>query len=151
MNRRQKSIVINFFIVVAGTTVFVAVMLNVRDHLNKAEAMRTMEHLAEKVQEYRKRIKSTPPKTYLVGHRTDFEDVRLGNFEYRAPWIKFGAGPDTILAYARKNYQFLIGRGYIVMRLDGRVEWMKKAEFETLLKKQQTEAEIELLQKPREF
>ncbi len=51
MNRRQKSIIINFFVVIAGTTVFVAVMLNVRDHLNKAEAMRTMEHLAEKVQE----------------------------------------------------------------------------------------------------
>ena len=151
MNRQQKSIIINFFVVVAGTTVFVAVMLNVRDHLNRAEAVRTMEHLAEKVQEYRKRINSTPPKTYLVGHRADFEDVRLGDFEYRAPWIEFGAGPDTILAYARKNYQFLIGRGYIVMRLDGRVEWMKKAEFEALLKKQQTEAEIELLQKPREF
>ena len=151
MNRRQKSIIINFFVVVAGTTVFVAAMLNVRDHLNRAEAVRTMEHLAEKVQEYREKFKSTPSKTYLVGHRTDFEDVRLGDFEYRAPWIKFGAGPDTILAYARKNYQFLIGRGYIVMRLDGRVEWMKKVEFEVLLKKQQTEAEIELLQKPRGF
>lgn len=64
-------------------------------------------------------------------------------------WIR--ATPDTILAYARKNYQFLVGKGYIVMRLDGHVEWMEKDKFEAVLKKQQTEAEINLLQKPREF
>ena len=151
MNQRQKSIIIRFVIVIACTAAFVAVMLNVRDYVNKAEAMRTMEHLGEKVRQYRAKYNSTPPKSYLAGQRTDLQDVRLGDFEYRAPWIGFGATPDTILAYARKNYQFLVGKGYIVMRLDGHVEWMEKDKFEAVLKKQQTEAEINLLQKPREF
>ncbi len=151
MNPRQKSIIIRFVVVIVCTAVFVAVMLNVRDYVNRAEAMRTMEHLGEKVRQYRAKFNSTPPKSYLIGQRTDLQDVRLGDFEYRAPWIEFGASADTILAYSRKNYQFLVGKGYIVMRLDGRVEWMEKAKFETLLKKQQTQAEIELLQKPREL
>jgi len=151
MNPRQKSTIIRFVIVIACTAVFVAVMLNVRDYVNRAEAMRTMERLGEKVCQYRAKYNSTPPKSYLTGQRTDFQDARLGDFEYRAPWIEFGASPDIILAYARKNYQFLVGKGYIVMRLDGHVEWMEKDNFEAVLKKQQTEAEIELLQKPREF
>lgn len=151
MNPRQKSIIIRFVVVIAGTAAFVAVMLNVRDYVNRAEAMRTMEHLGEKVRQYRAKYNSTPPKSYLTGQRLDFQDARLGDFEYRAPWIEFGASPDTILTYARKNYQFLVGKGYIVMRLDGSVEWMEKAKFEALLRKQQTQAEIELLQKPREF
>lgn len=136
---------------IVGTAAFVAVMLNVRDYVNRAEATRTMEYLGEKVRQYRAKYNSTPPKSYLTGQRTDFQDARLGDFEYRAPWIEFGASPDTTLAYARKNYQFLVGKGYIVMRLDGHVEWMEKDKFEAVLKKQQTEAEIELLQKPRKF
>lgn len=151
MNQRQKSIIIRSVVVIVGTAAFVAVMLNVRDYVNRAEAMRTMEYLGEKVCQYRAKYNSTPPKSYLIGQRTDFQDARLGDFEYRAPWIEFGASPDTILAYARKNYQFLVGKGYIVMRLDGHVEWMERVEFKELLSKQQTEAEIELLQKPREF
>ena len=151
MNQRQKSIIIRFVVVIVCTAVFVVVMLNVRDYVNRAEAMRTMELLGEKVRQYRDKFNSTPPKTHLTGQRTDLRDVRLGDFEYRAPWIGFGASPDTILAYSRKNYQFLVGKGYIVMRLDGSVEWMGITEFKELLKKQQTQAEIELLQKPREF
>lgn len=151
MNQRQKTIIIRSVVVIVGTTAFVTVMLGVRDYVNRAEAMRTMEHLGENVRQYRAKYNSTPPKSYLTGQRTELQDARLGDFEYRAPWLEFGAGPDTILAYARKNYQFLIGKGYIVMRLDGHVEWMEKDKFEALLKKQQTEAEIELLQKPKEF
>ena len=136
---------------ILSTLAFVAVMLNVRDYVNRAEAVRTMEYLGEKVRLYRAKNNSTPPKSYLTGQRTEFQDARLGDFEYRAPWIEFGASPDTILAYARKNYQFIIGRGYIVMRLDGSVEWMGSTEFNELLSRQQTEAEIEILQKPKEF
>jgi hypothetical protein len=151
MNQRQKSTIIRSVVVIAGTAAFVAVMLNVRDYVNRAEALRTMEHLGERVRQYRDKFNSTPPKSYLTGQRTSLQDVRLGDFEYRAPWVEFGASADTILAYTRKNYQFLVGKGYIVMRLDGHVEWMEKAEFEALLRKQQTQAEIELLQKPSQF
>jgi len=146
MNPRQKSIIIRSVVVVVGTAAFIVAMLNVRDYVNRAEAMRTMEHLGEKVRQYRAKYNSTPPKSYLIGQRTDLQDVRLGDFEYRAPWIEPGASRDTILAYAGKNYQFAVGKGYIVMRLDGSVEWMGRAEFKELLSKQQSQAEIKLLQ-----
>ena len=151
MKPRQKSIIIRSVVVLVSTAVFVVAMLNVRDYVNRGEAMRTMENLGEKVRRYRDKYNSTPPKSYLAGQRTDIQDVRLGDFEYRAPWIEFGASADTILAYSSKNYQFLLGKGYIVMRLDGSVEWMQKAEFKKLLSKQQTKAEIELLLQKKKF
>ena len=151
MNQRQKSTIVRSVVVILSTLAFVVVMLNVRDYVNRAEAVRTMEYLGEKVRQYRATYNSTPPKSYLTGQRTEFRDARLGDFEYRAPWIEFGASPDTILASTRKNYQFIIGRGYIVMRLDGSVEWMGSTEFNELLSRQQTQAEIEILQKPKGF
>ncbi|MHC4890210.1 MAG: hypothetical protein ACYTEO_12195, partial [Planctomycetota bacterium] len=79
-------------------------------------------------------------------------NVRLGNLQYRARWITFESTPDEILAYTEKNYNsLLVGKGYIVLRLGavlsdkGRVEWMGKQEFETLLAQQQSPEEVEML------
>ena len=74
--------------------------------------------------------------------------VRLGRVTYRALWISFEATGDEILAYRQVNYRSLfVGSGYVVLRLDGRVEWMKKQQFEELLAHQQTQREIEMLHK----
>jgi hypothetical protein len=51
------------------------------------------------------------------------------------------------LAYTEKKYRsLLVGKGYVVLRLDGRVEWMGKREFETLLAQHQSPMEIQMLQ-----
>ena len=151
MNRRQKAIIQNFISVSIGTTVFILVMINVKDIVNKSEAMRAMELLGKSVQEYRKKYHSTPPESYIVRQKEDLRAVRLGELKYRAQWVEFGAEPDTILGYSRKNYISFVEKGYIVLRLSGRVEWMKKKEFEKLLKEQQTQAEIELLRESSKF
>ena len=70
---------------------------------------------------------------------------RLGHFVYRARWIKFGAGDDEVLAYSiRQNRSPFSRSGAIVLRLDGRVEWISKDEFEKLLAEQQSQLEIEM-------
>ena len=146
MNKRQKSIILNFVFVIATTAIFVAVMVNVKDLINKSEAIRAMELLAQEVQMYRDRYRSTPPESYIRRKSNELRIIRLGELHYRAQWIGPESKPDTILAYALKKYQLLVRRGYVVMFLDGSVTWMRSKEFKALLDKQQTQAEIDLLQ-----
>ena len=145
MNKQQRSIITNFIFVTAGTAIFVGAMINVKDVINKSEAIRSMELLGQGVRKYRDSYHSTPPESYFNQLKNSISMVRLDNVQYRAQWIGFDDGPDTVLAYSYKNYKFLVKRGYIVMRLDGSVEWIEKDEFIKLLKKQQTDAEIKLL------
>ena len=138
-------------IVIAITAIAVVAMINFRDWVNHSEAMRAMEHLGQIVLKYRDdpNHPSVPPKSWVDSQRENLPgNVRLGNLQYRARWIDFESTPDEILAYTEKNYRsLLIGSGYIVLRLDGRVEWMGKKEFEMLLAQQQSPEEIQMLQK----
>ena len=147
MNKRQRSIITNFIFVTAGTAIFVGAMINVKDVINKSEAIRAMKLLGEEVRKYRDNRHSTPPESYFNRLKNSISTVRLGDVQYRAQWIGFDSGPDTILAYSYKNYRFFVKRGYVVMRLDGSVEWIERGEFIKLFKKQQTDAEIKLLNK----
>ncbi len=151
MNKRQRSIIANFIFVTAGTAIFVGAMINVKDVINKSEAIRAMELLGEGIRKYRASYHSTPPESYFNQLKNSISTVRLGDVQYRAQWIGFDDGPDTVLAYSYKDYGFLVERGYVVMRLDGSVEWIERGEFLKLLKKQQTEAEVKLLNKQQKF
>ena len=145
MNKRQKYLIRSVITVLTITVVFIVLMINVKDLLNKKEAMRAMEIVGREVLNYRKQYTSLPPETYLTKIKEEFG--RLGTLHYRAQWIGFGSEPNTILAYTGKNYRSLAASpGYVVLYLDGRVEWMSKKEFEELLKEQQTAREIEILQ-----
>ncbi len=107
-----------------------------------------MEDLGRKVLQYRKDYGSVPPETYVTNIKKDLKGgVRLGGLQYRALWIDADSTPDEILAYAEKNYRSsFVGDGFLVLRLDGRVEWMEKKEFRTLLAQQQSPEEIRMLQ-----
>ena len=145
MNKRQKSLIRSIITVLTITVVFIVLMMNVKDLLNKKEAMRAMQTVGKEVLTYRKQYASLPPESYLARIKEQF--VRLGALHYRAQWIGFDSEPNTILAYTSKNYRSLVASaGYVVLYLDGRVEWMGKKEFEELLKEQQTAREIEMLQ-----
>lgn len=149
MNRRQKTILIDFTIVIVVTAIAVVAMINLKDWVNRSETVRAMEHLGRIVLQYRKDQGCVPPESYVDRIKEDLEGyARLGGLQYRARWINFESTPDEILAYTQKNYRSLIiGKGFIVLRLDGRVEWMDKQHFETLLAQQQSPIEIEMLQK----
>jgi len=123
-------------------------MINFKDWINRSEAMRAMEHLARIVRQYRKDRGVVPPESYIDSIKESLEGhVRLGKLNYRAQWLDLESTPDEILAYAEKNYHSLIGKGFVVLRLDGRVEWMHKKVFENLLAQQQSPVEIQMMQK----
>ncbi len=130
------------------TAIAVAAMIIFKDFVNRSVAMRVMGDLRQGIKQYRDEYGSVPPKSWVDRQRENLPgNVRLGNLQYRARWIDFDSTPDEILAYTERNYNSLfLGDGFIVLRLDGRVEWMDKQEFETLLPEQQRQMETETLQ-----
>ena len=140
MNKQQKQMLANFAVVIAVTIGASAGMVELKNWVNRSEAMRAMEQLGRVVGDYRQKNGSVPPESYVDGIKESLEgQVRLGNLHYRARWIEFDSPPDTILAYVIKDYHSLFFRpGAIVLRLDGRVQWMGKKQFEQILASQQS-------------
>jgi hypothetical protein len=149
MNRRQKTILTNTTTVIVITAIAVAAMINLKDWVNRSESMRAMEHLSRIVLQHREKYGPVPPESYIDRIKEELEGhVRLGKVIYRAQWIDFESTPDEILAYTeRPHSSWLFGKKYIVLRLDGRVEWMDKQKFETLLAQKQSSQELEMLRK----
>lgn len=149
MNRRQKVILTDTIIVLVITTTAVAVMINLKNWVNRSEAMRAMEQLSQVVLQYREKYGSVPPESYIDRIREELEGhVRLGEVIYRAQWISFESTPDEILAYTENHHSsWLFGKRHIVLRLDGRVEWMDKQKLDTLLAQQQSSQELKMLHK----
>lgn len=149
MNKRQKATLINFVIVIAITAIAVVAMVYFRDWVNHSEAMRAMENLGQTALKYREDHHTVPPESYVNRIREDLAGAaRLGELYYRARWINFDSSDDEILAYSERDYRaFFLGSGAIVLRLDGRVEWMDRKQFRALISKQQSPAEIELLRR----
>ena len=147
MNKRQKAILRKFIAVMVVTAIAVVAMINFKDWVNRSEAMRAMEQLGQIVLQYRKDHGSVPPESYVNNIKERLEGhVRLGKLQYRARWLDLESTPDEILAYTERNFHsLLVGKGYVVLRLDGRVEWMGKREFEKLLAQHQSSMEIQML------
>ena len=149
MNKLQKRILANFFVVLLVTATAVIGMVELKNIVNRSEMTRAMESLGRVVSEYRQKNGSVPPESYVDGIIKSLEgQLRLGNLHYRAQWIAFDSPPDTILAYAIENYRSLFSRpGAIVLRFGGRTEWMDKASFDKIIADQQTPMELEMMSK----
>ncbi len=147
MNKRQKQILTSFAVVIAVTAVAVTAMVELKNWINRSEAIRAMEHLSRMVLQYREKNGAVPAEIYVTAVKNDLQGaVRLGELHYRARWIDFGSTADEILAYSQKKYHSLLFRtGYVVLRLDGRVEWMSRETFEPLLASRQSPLEIEMM------
>ena len=146
MNRRQKIILTEFVLVVLVTAIAVFILMNTKDLINRSEAMRAMQHLSRMVREYRQQHGAVPPETFVRNVEDDLEGAaRLGNLKYRGIWVDLDSTDDEVLACSEKPYRSLfVNEGYVVLRLDGRVEWIEKDEFETLLASQQSPEEKQL-------
>jgi len=147
MNKRQKTILIEFGVVIAITAVAVVAMIVLKDWVNRSEAILAMQELGEKTLQYRRENGSVPPESWVDLQEENLPGApRLGQVQYRGLWIDFESPSDAILAYSQKNYRSpLVGHGYVVLLLDGRVQWLEKEEFEKLLARQQTEDELRLI------
>lgn len=146
MNRRQKALLREVIVVLVVTAVAMVIMINFKDVINRSETMRAMEHLGEIALQYRKQSGSLPPESYIHSIRETLEGhARLTNLLYRAQWIDFDAKPEEVLAYTKKNYPFsLLSNGYIVLHLDGSVDWMTKEQFDELLPQAKRQRETEI-------
>ena len=143
MNKRQTLIVRHIFSVIIVTLLFVFGLINLRDTVNRSEAIREMGELGKAVQTYRQQHGSLPPETWLKPLLEGF--VRLGAVQYRARDVFYDSPGDTILAYTRqKSSAILVKSGYVVLQLDGQVKWMPPAEFEQLLNAQKAERSLQL-------
>jgi hypothetical protein len=149
MNKKQKQILANFAVVIVVTIAAVIGMVEMKNGVNRSEATRAIEQLGREVTDYRQKYGSIPPESYVDGVKKSLEgQIRLGNLQYRARWIKFDSPPDTILAYVTKDYHSLFFRpGAIVLRIDGLIEWKDKKEFNKLLDNQQSATEREMTPK----
>ena len=149
MKKRQKSMLTEVIIVVTITTIAVLGMINFKDYINKSEAIKSMTNLSIIVKNHKEKYGTIPPESFIEQVKDNLQgSLRLGGLQYRSRWIDFDPPADTILAYAERNYGSpFVGDGYVVLRLDGQVQWMEKKEFEQILATQQSPDEIELLKK----
>jgi hypothetical protein len=146
---RQKNIIARFVAVMVVTAVAVVGMINLKDWVNRSEAIRAMEQLGQVIVQYRSANGSVPAESHIDDIRQTLEGhVRLGELRYRGLWIDHESTKDEILAYAPKHYRnSFVEDGYVVLRLDGRVEWIERKQFEELLAHQQTQREMEMLER----
>jgi len=151
VNRRQKSTLLKFVTVIVITSIAVVAMVNFKDWVNRSEAMLAMKDLGQMVLQYRSdpNHHALPPQSWVDRNREKLRgNARLGNLQYRALWIDSESPPDEILAYTEQNYRSpFVGKGYVVLRLNGQVEWMDKQTFEKLLAQQQSPIEIQMQRK----
>ena len=149
MKKRQKSMLIEVIIIVAITTIAVLAMVNFKDYINKSEAIKFMNHLSSSIKNHKEKYGAVPPESYIQQIKDDLQgSLRLGGLQYRSRWIDFDSPPDTILAYTERSYRSpFVGKGFVVLRLDGKVQWMGKKEFKQIFTTQQKPQEIELLKK----
>ena len=146
MNRKQKKLLANVVIVVAVTTAMVVGFANIKNVINRSEATRAMEILGKEILQYRQKYGSLPSEIYVKQYEEAIGAVRL-SVQYRAQWIEYGADPNTtILAYSEKNYRGFVKGGYVVLWLNGKVEWINKKQFEKILTAQQQQQELQWLQ-----
>ncbi|HEX40502.1 MAG TPA: hypothetical protein ENN81_00375 [Phycisphaerales bacterium] len=163
MNRRQRKTVIELATVVMLTAAGVILMFNVKDVVIRSEAMRAMNNLSKAIQDYQEEYKldyhrrtgkdypsekvPLPPTSFVDTVKKSLEGrARLGDMRYRALWIDLNAPSDTIVAYSpRLFHSWFVSSGYVLLRLDGTVEWMDKEPFEELLASQQDPDETLML------
>ena len=138
MNKRQKALLTESIIIIVITAAAVVAMINLKQWVSRTEAIQVMEQLGQVVLQYRKENGSLPSGDDVKGIQEKLqEEVRLDRLQYRAQWIDVDSAPDEILAYTEKRFRAsLLDDGYVVLRLDGRVEWMSKEEFQKLLAQQ---------------
>jgi hypothetical protein len=148
MNKKQKSLVANLTSTVVIVVLFIFCFGNFKDYINKREAIRGFNQLGQKILDYRKHYGQLPSESSVESLREQVEGgARVGNIIYRAQFISIDSPPDTIVAYADKNYNWFVKSGFVAILLDGRVLYLAPKEFNDLLAKQQTTYEAEQMKR----
>jgi hypothetical protein len=155
MKKHQRKLVVNFIVVITFTTAMVIGFSNLKNLINRSEALRSMEILGKEVLAYRQTYGSLPNESFAKQIIEQIGAVRLTGFQYRAPWIEYNCDPNiTILAYSETPSAGLVQHGTVVLWLNGKTEWISQKDFNKIIESQQKQQELnwlkEHLQKGRE-
>ena len=144
MNKREKAVVIKIIFVTVTTFILVIVFANIKDIINRSEATHAVSAIGKRILQYRKDNGYLPPQNYVDTIRQNVAgSVRMGKLNYRALYITRDSKPDEILAYTTQNYKSLfVSKGYIVLRLNGQIEWMDTKSFEEELMRRKDLSEV---------
>jgi hypothetical protein len=119
---------------------------NIKNSINRTESIRAMNVVAKEIFQYREKFGSLPNETYVRDFIENAGIVRINPFQYRAAWIEYDSEPNsTILAYSEKRFSGFVKPGYVVLWLNGKIEWMGKKDFEKILSDQQNKQELQWL------
>ncbi|OHB55277.1 MAG: hypothetical protein A2Y07_10970 [Planctomycetes bacterium GWF2_50_10] len=144
MDRVQRKLVRHVFTICFLTLLFVFTMINFKDVVTKRESMIAMGELGKFILDYRSKMGSLPSQYTVESVIPSLRpNARLGPIQYRAPWIGYDAGPDTIVVYSSRDFNsFLLEDGAVVLTLDGKVHFWDEEKFRETLSHQQSQAEI---------
>jgi len=143
MTRYKRSLLIQSAVILLATVAAVVGLMHLKDYVNRSEAMRAMTQLGGRILDYRSIHGSLPPQSFIDDVKDQVDGaVRIGNVRYRALWIGLGAPDETILAYSEKRHSSsFLDDGFVVLRLNGTVEWLPSAQFRALLATQRADSE----------
>jgi hypothetical protein len=128
---RKKRLLIDVTVVLVVTALSVAGIIHLKDYINRRDALLAVKQLGEKILAFRESQGVLPSEEIVRGLMNEVSGrTRLGRFTYRAPWITPDSKPDAPLAFTQQDYKSLIvSNGYIVLRLDGTVQWLDTKQF----------------------
>jgi len=146
MNKKQKNFVIRLAIVAIVTTLMVLAISNFKEVINRSEATMATEQLGGLVKKKKNHYGSFPPASYLENLTAQVQgSARLGTVVYRADCITCSSGAKAVLMFVKKEYSGLLQNdGFIVVRLDGSIEWLNPDKFEIEMSLENRSCEITL-------
>lgn len=128
---RKKKVLIDVAVVLVITALSVVGIIHLKDYINRRDALLAVEQLGEKILAFRESQGTLPSEETVQTLMNEVSGrTRLGRFTYRASEITPESKPDTLLAFTQQDYKSLIvSNGYIVLRLDGTVQWLDTQQF----------------------
>jgi hypothetical protein len=143
MNKQQKWVLIKFTAVVLVTVGSVATIAELKNGVNRAEAIRAMEHLGKIVSDYKQKNGYVPPESFVDNLKESLVwQARLGDLHYRARWLDADSTPNTILAFTKSSSGSLFFKPEVIVLLyDGKVQRMEEESFNKLFARQQKPGE----------
>jgi len=143
MNKKQRGMLVRLVVVIVITVGMVFAMVNVKEVVNKKEAMLAAKNLNIEILKYKQANNKWPLKNYVDEKAEQVRGrARLGEVKYRGDALGYVSSEDIVF-YIKRDYSGLfLDDGYIVAKVSGKVEWLGDEEFNLLMSLKWTAEEL---------
>lgn len=151
MNKKQRGLLVRLVVVVVITVGMVFAMVNVKEFVNKKEAMLAVGNLNVEIFKYKQANGKWPLQSYVDEKAKQIQGrARLGAVEYRGNLLGYVGSDDVVVVYVKRDYSGLfLDSGYIVAKVNGKVEWLSEEEFDILMSLQWTAEELKKMKEKK--